>query len=93
MNQSKGASPFANMSLAGDDKKVDTLVNNLQSNVDTRAVQNERKVTSKVTKPRAKARQIYFSAEIDAELARLKKEERANISAIVEKAVRIHLGI
>lgn len=93
MNQNKGASPFANMALAGGDSRVEKVVSNLQGNVDSRAVKNERKVTSKITKPRAKSRQIYFSADVDAELTRLKDEERANISAVVEKAVRLHLGI
>jgi len=43
------------------------------------------------TKPRQKSRQIYFSDEVLAELDRLKKEQRLNISAFVDQAVKAKL--
>ncbi len=88
MNQNKGSSPFGNMALAGDEKKIDSLVNNLKSSVDSRAILPK----STGTKPRQKARQIYFSGEVENKLAELKKE-RINISALVDSAVRQHLGL
>lgn len=95
MNQNRGKSPFANMGLAGENKDVDKVVNNLQNHVDSNAIQGTQKVTSRPTaaKPRAKAKQIYFSAEVSAELERLKSEERANISAVVDRAVKRYLNI
>ncbi len=89
MNDNKGKSPFAGMGLTGtDDKKVDSLINNLTSAIDHSAINKDTLPVKNEVKPRAKARQIYFSADVDLMLTQLKKEQRLNVSAFVDKAVR-----
>jgi len=97
MNQNKGSNPFANLPLAGEDPKVNSLVEQLRSNVDSNAIsqtpQSTRKVSVLKNTGRAKAKQIYFSSEVSDALENLKTSERANISAVVDKAVRQFLGM
>ncbi len=97
MNQNKGSNPFANLTLAGD-PKVDSVVSKLQGHVDSQAISlpvapTLKKVSVLKNTGRPKAKQIYFSPEVADALEHLKASERANISAVVDKAVRQYLGM
>ena len=94
MNQSKGSSPFGKLPLnESDQKKSNSVAQDLVGKIDSKAIMNEnRKVKGRPTKvERLTATQIYFSGEVRAELQRLKKEERMNISGLVDRVMREYL--